>query len=228
VAKKVKTPLRRQPRQERGQQRIDKLLDAAAELVAAVGYEAASTNAIAERAETSIGSLYQFFPDKEAILSAVVNRYLTELRKVHDGLFTPELDGLPLPEVYERVVDTLAAFYRSHAGFRPLFYGSTTCPQVAAAAAELQQECIGRVDQAIGKRMPQLEPAQRRLYATLNVEVVKSLLPLAESGSEALRRQVLGEIKKLLLAYMTQAAEALDDSKEKQAATSQRTARRSL
>ncbi|MBI3468667.1 MAG: TetR family transcriptional regulator [Planctomycetes bacterium] len=207
ATKKTKTSLRRSPTQERGQQRIEKLLDAAAELFAEVGYEAATTNAIAERAKTSIGSLYQFFPDKDAILSAVVSRYLTELRQVHDGLFTEEFDRLPLPEVFDRVVDTLAEFHRRRPGFRPLFFGSTTSPQLAAAAAEFHQECIGRVDRSIAKRAPQLDAARRRLYATMNVEVVKALLPLSESGSEAFRRQVLGEIKKLLLAYMRQAME---------------------
>ena len=64
-------PLRREPRQARARQRVNIILDAAAAEFAAVGYEAATTNAIARRAGTSIGSLYQFFPNKEAVLEAL-------------------------------------------------------------------------------------------------------------------------------------------------------------
>ena len=75
-------PLRRTPQQARGQQRIHKLLNAAEQIFAEVGYDNATTNAIAERADTSIGSLYQFFPNKEAILKAVILRYLAETREL--------------------------------------------------------------------------------------------------------------------------------------------------
>jgi len=50
--------MRRVPQQDRGQRRVEKILDAAAEVIAEVGVQAATTNAIAARAETSVGSLY--------------------------------------------------------------------------------------------------------------------------------------------------------------------------
>jgi len=95
--------LRRQPQQARGQQRIQKILDAAEHIFADVGYDNATTNAIAVRAETSIGSLYQFFPHKEAILKALVLRYLEEMRTLFDQHLTPEsLATLSLPLFLER------------------------------------------------------------------------------------------------------------------------------
>ena len=60
------TTMRRTPKQKRGQQRVEQILDAAARLIVAEGYENVSTNAIAKEANTSIGSLYQFFPNKDA------------------------------------------------------------------------------------------------------------------------------------------------------------------
>ena len=66
-----KKVLRREPRQERGRRRIEGILEAAARVFAEVGYEAATTNAIAREARTSIGSLYQFFPNKGAVLEAL-------------------------------------------------------------------------------------------------------------------------------------------------------------
>jgi AcrR family transcriptional regulator len=58
-------------RQARGQRRIDQLLDVAARVFAEVGFEAATTNGIAARAGVSPGSLYQFFPNKDAMAEAL-------------------------------------------------------------------------------------------------------------------------------------------------------------
>ncbi len=63
--------MRRQPRQQRGKERVKKILAAAALVFERVGYTAATTQLIAVQAETAIGSLYQFFPDKAAIFQAM-------------------------------------------------------------------------------------------------------------------------------------------------------------
>lgn len=197
--------LRRVPRQARARRRIDVILDAAATEFAEVGFETTTTNAIARRAGTSIGSLYQFFPNKEAILEALASHYETQLRALHDAILNEETASLPMPEIYDRVIQGLADFHATHPGFRPLFYGSATAGRLAAAADRLRQECINRVDAMIAHRHPDLEPRRRRLYATMNVDVVKALLPLSESGDAAFRKQVLEEIKCLLLAHMREA-----------------------
>src|SRR5262252_3918482 len=62
-------------RQARGQRRIDLLLDVAALVFAEVGFEAATTNVIAARAGISPGSLYRFFPNKDAIAEALADRF---------------------------------------------------------------------------------------------------------------------------------------------------------
>lgn len=200
---KKKTPtLRRQPRQERGERRIAGILDAADRVFASVGYEAATTNAIAREAGASVGSLYQFFPDKEAILLALAARYREELHAIHDRVFTEETARLPLAEMYDLVVETLAAFYRAHPGCRPMLFGSASVPALATAAATLHQECVSRVDAMMAHGMPEIPPARRRLLANLNVTVLKALLPLAESPDPRVRAEVLAEIKRMLLAYM--------------------------
>jgi AcrR family transcriptional regulator len=197
-----KTSLRAIPQQARGLRRIDKLLDAAAKLFAKVGYEETSTNAIAREARTSIGSLYQFFPNKEAILDALAARYLKELRAVQDAMMGEDAVQLSLPELYDRIIQSIAGFHASHPGFQPLFYGSTTSKRLAAAADQLKQECIGRVDGLMAVRNPEIDPTRRRLLATMNVEVIKTLLPLAQSSEPTTRARLLAETKTLLLAHI--------------------------
>ncbi len=67
--------LAKEPKRERGKQRVAALLDAGAELFAEKGYEATTMTEIASRAGAAIGSLYQFFPSKEALAEALFNRF---------------------------------------------------------------------------------------------------------------------------------------------------------
>ncbi|MBV2364595.1 TetR/AcrR family transcriptional regulator [Streptomonospora nanhaiensis] len=74
--------LRRTPAQRRSRARVERLVEAAEAEFSEVGYDSASTRSIAARAETSIGSLYQFFPHKRALLDAVAARHLAGLDQV--------------------------------------------------------------------------------------------------------------------------------------------------
>lgn len=202
--KKKAAPLRRAPQQERGQRRLDKILEAAGKVIAKVGYEAATTNAIARQARTSIGSLYQFFPNKEAILQALADRYLSEMRAMHDTMLDETAAQLPMPDLYDRIIGTLAHFHATHPAFETLFFGSTNSPQLAAAANQLTQECVGRVEALMAVREPQLDAGRRRLCATINVHVMKALMHVAQESKAGFRADLLAEIKTLLLAHMNE------------------------
>jgi AcrR family transcriptional regulator len=81
------TPPRKKPRQERSRATVEVILEAAAHVLVSSGYEAATTKEIAERAGVSIGSLYQYFPSKEALVALLVERlYQRVLRVLADNL----------------------------------------------------------------------------------------------------------------------------------------------
>ena len=63
------------PKRERGRQRVAAIMDAAVELFSEKGYDAATMTEIAARSSTAIGSLYRFFPSKEALADALLQRY---------------------------------------------------------------------------------------------------------------------------------------------------------
>src|SRR5262252_804508 len=67
-------PLRRVPVQGRSLARVGRMLDACAELMDEIGYDGLTTTLLAERAGVAIGSVYQFFPDKRAIVLALAQR----------------------------------------------------------------------------------------------------------------------------------------------------------
>jgi AcrR family transcriptional regulator len=75
----LSNPVRVAPQQERSTRRLAGFLDAVAELFVEVGYEAATTTAVAERIGSSIGALYNYFPDKQSIAFTLVNQYSQEV-----------------------------------------------------------------------------------------------------------------------------------------------------
>lgn len=82
-ARKTASLLRREPTQARSQATMETLYEATAQIIEQEGFEALSTNKIAAKAGFSIGTLYQYFPTKEAIVAAIIDR---ERRRVQQGL----------------------------------------------------------------------------------------------------------------------------------------------
>lgn len=82
VARKLQTNPRKLASQERSRSTVDALLEATARVLLIEGYDRASTNRIAEVAGVSIGSLYQYFPSKEALVAAVIDRHTQQVSQV--------------------------------------------------------------------------------------------------------------------------------------------------
>ncbi len=192
--------MRRQPRQARSQQRVDHILDVAAELFNQQGYDAVTTNAIAEAAGIPIGSLYQFFKNKQAIMDALVDRYVTQLRELYDRTLTPEVThGLSIPEFTERFLLAMAEFEASHAAFRPIFLSTDL-----AIKADMHLETLNRVEQLIASRYPSLPAERCRTAATVMTGIFKGLMTLTAPPDNLSPPIVRQEISRALLAYLRQ------------------------
>ncbi len=109
--KKVPEVARRTAKQTRARSTVDVILRATAHVLVRDGYDHASTNRVAERAGVSIGSIYQYFPNKEALLVALVERHVGEMRVVLGKTFMA-VSGKTLPEATRAFV---LAMIRAHA-----------------------------------------------------------------------------------------------------------------
>jgi AcrR family transcriptional regulator len=87
MAPRITTVPRKSAKQARSRATIDALLTATARVLIKEGFDRASTNRIAEAAGVSVGSLYQYFPSKEALVAALVHRHTTEMSAVVEGEF---------------------------------------------------------------------------------------------------------------------------------------------
>ena len=196
-------PLRRRPRQPRGQRRIEAILDAAERVFAVMGYEATSTNQIAAEAHTSIGSLYQFFPNKEAILRALVARSQEQMREVLEGVFASDpQDELSPDQLLDRLLDPLVALYARGYRMLALFVALPRIGDGAQAGEPLVEEIIWRLDARLARRMPGLSAERRELSVRMIVETVRALMPLMTTAEGQVRPEAVTELKRMLRAYI--------------------------
>ena len=79
MQRQVRTTPRKRPSQERSRATVDTILDATARVLIHAGFDGLTTNAVATKAGVSIGSLYQYFPNKEAMVSALIERHMNEM-----------------------------------------------------------------------------------------------------------------------------------------------------
>lgn len=184
-------------RQPRGLRRVDEILDAAAHVFAEVGYDAATTHAIALQAEMSHGSLYQFFPNKEAIAHALAARYVTQLHGQYETVFATPEAPLSLAAFLDLLIDPLIVF-KTDPGFLALFAGSYTSQRLADVAHALPAEVAARIENGIALYAPDLPLEQQRQIATVSIQIVKALLPLAATQ----KSWVVHEMKAALNGYL--------------------------
>jgi AcrR family transcriptional regulator len=189
-------------RQARGQKRIAELLRAAGEVFAEVGYENATTNAIAARAGVSPGTLYQFFSNKQAIAEALASDYAARDKAAHDEATQTEIARLPLSELVDRVIDPFLDFRKKAPGFDALFTGSSVSPELAARIQMLHEELKRRVAEMISIRLPDLPARELQTYAEVSIQIVKGLLPLAMNGTVAQRKAGVRQMKTVLERYL--------------------------
>lgn len=188
-------------RQERGLRRMESILDATEQVIAEVGCEAATTNLIAAQAGISPGSLYQYFPNKAALLEALGRRYLAQLTEAHGEVFDPALAGLPLAELIDRVVDPLVAFNVAHPAAKALMAGGDLSPDVAAATAELHAALCDRVEALVAARGPQRDPADTKLAAEVTVQIFAGVLTSVLAAGPRDRPRAVRELKAALTGY---------------------------
>jgi AcrR family transcriptional regulator len=192
---------RRAQRQKRGLLRVEEIQHAAGALFAEVGYDNATTNMIAARAGISPGSLYQFFPDKEAIAQAFAADVTEQLHLVYDTFLSPEMLALPLQPFLESFIDEIVAFNRKYPGYLALELASTVSASLVLVLADLHQGLLARMDALFVARWPQSTREQRRLPILVSYRLFLALLPLALESNGEQQQATVREMKAVLYRY---------------------------
>jgi AcrR family transcriptional regulator len=188
----------KQPQRERGRARVAALLDAAAAVFVDKGYEAATMTEIAARAESSIGSLYQFFRTKELVADALMARY-AEVLLARLAAFEAEAAGWSVDELGARLSGAFIEFRAEHPAFAALAEAQgTPTPRVLEFRAQLRRQ-IGAI---LRKRAPNLPAAELEITASVTLQMMKAAVSVNGEPNLPRKRAVLDELKGLLQRYL--------------------------
>ena len=119
-----RSPPRRAPTQRRSRERVERMLGAAATLIAKAGSDAMRMSEVAELAGVSIGSLYQYFPDKAAIIRMLAERYNAEGRACIAAELANVRDMAGLREAFDRLIDIYYARFLAEPAMRDIWSGT--------------------------------------------------------------------------------------------------------
>src|ERR1700722_294601 len=189
--------LAKEPKRERGKQRVAALLDAGAELFAEKGYEATPMTAIAERAGAAIGSLYQFFPSKEALAEALFDRFaerwaasFAQVEARAPGRSARGLADLFIDHKLNQGTDRDAAIALSGA-----------VAGIVERRKPLGDALRGRIAAILSARNPALRQDEAAAAAIIVNQVMKMIPALASTEDER-ASALIGEARKLLALYI--------------------------
>lgn len=193
---------RRRPAQKRSQERFDRILIAAREALVELGFESFTFDEVARRAGVPIGTLYQFFANKYALICELdrvdTAEAVAELEK-----FSAQVPALQWPEILEEFIDHLARLWWADPSRRAVWHAVQSTPATRATAAATEQEMIEIIATVIAPLAKHVDAEGRRQLAGLLVHTVSSMLNYAVRDPEPEHfDSLVRETKRMLIAYL--------------------------
>jgi AcrR family transcriptional regulator len=195
----------RQPQQDRGQRRVECVLDAAAALIASGGIAAVTMQAIGKRSCTSAGSLYHFFPDRQSVLRALATRHVNTLR---DGLAAAqqiaptELHKWSIEQRVDHFVHPLLDHIAAHPDFLAVAQADAAMCQTVPRDVELDRVVMQAAEQLVAACDPTVSAAKRVARATMLRAAVEGMLGHAVRPDGPPYPSLVRELKRMLVKYL--------------------------
>jgi AcrR family transcriptional regulator len=198
----------RSPLQARGRARIEAVLDATAELIVEKGLEGVTMHGVARRAQTPIGSMYHFFPDRDSLLAALWDRHIAALEELEDEL--GEIDNETWRALTaEAVIDRFMTPHIEYFERNPDCLMLMPSMKHDDAKKKHKHSTLRRV---IDTRMPDVKASERELYVEMIHALASGALTVklrAAMGDVQLARRYLREVRRALAAYLAVVEEAV-------------------
>ena len=208
--RKIPTDRRYLPKQERSRRKVETILDAATRILVREGYDKASTNRVAKAAGVNIGTLYRYFPNKEALVAALFERHIEQVSEAIVSK-SREVEGASLPAAVRALVEGMI----KGVSIEPELH-QVLVEQVPRAGrpkpGHTLEDCVIRiVCTYLEMYKEELSPRDPELAAFVSVQAVKSLAHAAVlERPEYLRdRCLIDEITDLVVGYLTPDSKAL-------------------
>jgi AcrR family transcriptional regulator len=169
------TAPRKEPRQERARATVDAILAATARILVKEGYDRASTNKIALQAGVSVGSLYQYFPSKEALVSALIERHSNDMIRYLEERAARTAPDAPLRAIVRDVVHAMVEAHRVDPKLHRVVMEQV--PRVGALKrlTELDDRALLLIRAFLESRSMQIRPKNLKLAAFLLASLVEAV-----------------------------------------------------
>ncbi|MFF0538702.1 TetR family transcriptional regulator [Streptomyces coelicoflavus] len=197
------TPLRRAPVQRRSAERLTRILDACADLLDEVGYDALSTRAVALRADVPIGSVYRFFGNKRQMVDALAQRNLERyVERVTERLTETDSgpDGGGWRAALDAVLDEYLAMKRTAPGFSLIDFGNQI--PVGDRHAVPNHRVAERLTELLSGYLGRRPDEDMRRVFLVAVETADTLVQLAFRVAPDGDEKIIEEARELLRAYL--------------------------
>ncbi len=204
--------LRNQPRQQRSIETVARIVETAESVFAEVGFDRATVSEVAERAEVSTGSMYRFFPDKNALARAVADRYEAVITEVFNSVSEVLVDTSQLPEVIKLLIDGAVALQEVHPGYYALATAAdpsdTTAPTYPVRRAQIDWFIA-----VFAKLELKASIEEVTAFAEICLDTTRMLIHRLPTDPEARQRQLV-EIQLMMEAYVTTRVETFTQSQD--------------
>lgn len=195
--------MRNLPQQERSRRRYAAIVDTAAELFATNGFDATTMEAIAAASGSAIGSVYRFFPNKQAVFRAVADLALERAQAVFiETMSIAQRGELEWGEVLDRTLDAFAEFHSREAAPRAVFANLQLYGEYAEADQQMIREFIAATAGVISLWAPEVPLETRQIIATMIVHTASGILVLSHRESPATAAAMLDHTKLMLRRYL--------------------------
>jgi AcrR family transcriptional regulator len=191
------TSARRAPQQNRSIRRVTAFLEAAEALFAELGFEAATMTAIAERAGSSIGALYSYFPDKKAIALALLDNYAGQIKEHWRQLFE-EIAAYSARDFSERFIDRFLDFVTDHPAYLQLHAAPIRLRRSGAAKRAFRASLV----EALRRRIPALGQQAAELRVGVMLQIVQGMVRMYNDAHPSERAALIQEFKTALAGYV--------------------------
>ena len=193
---------RRVPIQGRSQQTVEDILTAASRLLVTGGAKEITTNAIAAEAGLSIGALYRFFPDKQAIIDAIALKHVAAFQR-SALLVLVSLGTFSGPDFVSGLIDHFVAFLEQRPDFRAIAFGGHISEATRAAQSLPDSAGVNVLKKFMMKSLHTKDRATLDIKLKMAVETGERLIEFAFSQrSEEERLKVIAELKLMLSFYL--------------------------
>jgi len=205
-------------RNARGEQRQRDLLRAAASVFGRVGYHETTTNAIAKEAGVSPATLYQFFPNKEAIASALASLYAREMAEAERAI-DPEGE-MSFTEAIQELLDFGMSFNRKHPEFHTLVIDAPLSEAAREEKQALGQAFVDFIADRLRREVPKLPRSEAAHHGQVALMIFRGILEEITASPPSARPRLQQAMRDAVLRYLkpilTQKKSGLPRSRQSQ------------